>query len=158
AGHPAKAPGRAGAGAVVLGRPGRHRPGLADHPGAGRRGRPGRRRGAAAGMAAPGRLRPDAGHGRAVRADGPAFAAPGRTDPSVPLRPFLPPSGPREEHAATSPALVARHLHHSFGAAQTHTEVLRDVSLELYRGEVLLLMGPSGSGKSTLLAILSGLL
>jgi putative ABC transport system ATP-binding protein len=32
------------------------------------------------------------------------------------------------------------------------------VSLELYRGELALMMGPSGSGKSTLLAVLSGLL
>ena len=33
-----------------------------------------------------------------------------------------------------------------------------DVSIELERGQVALLMGPSGSGKSTLLAVLSGLL
>jgi putative ABC transport system ATP-binding protein len=38
------------------------------------------------------------------------------------------------------------------------TRALRAVSLELYPGQVSLLMGPSGSGKSTLLAVLSGLL
>jgi putative ABC transport system ATP-binding protein len=56
------------------------------------------------------------------------------------------------------PALIARHLHHAFGAGGETVHVLRDVSLELRSGEVLLLMGPSGSGKSTLLAVLSGLL
>jgi putative ABC transport system ATP-binding protein len=35
---------------------------------------------------------------------------------------------------------------------------LRDVSIDLYPGQIALLMGPSGSGKSTLLAVLSGLL
>ncbi len=56
------------------------------------------------------------------------------------------------------PALVARHLERSFGSGAATVRVLRDVSLELHRGQVLLLMGPSGSGKSTLLALLSGLL
>jgi putative ABC transport system ATP-binding protein len=56
------------------------------------------------------------------------------------------------------PALIARHLERSFGNGEASAPVLRDVSLELHPGQVLLLMGPSGSGKSTLLAVLSGLL
>src|SRR5437763_15276118 len=56
------------------------------------------------------------------------------------------------------PALVARHLDRSFGAGEAAVRVLRDVSVELHPGQMLLLMGPSGSGKSTLLAVLSGLL
>src|SRR5262245_51030419 len=49
-------------------------------------------------------------------------------------------------------------LTRSFGDGQSRTYALREVSLELERGQLALLMGPSGSGKSTLLAVLSGLL
>src|SRR5690242_15380331 len=59
---------------------------------------------------------------------------------------------------AVQVTLEARHLFRSFGVGETATTVLRDVSLDLHGGEVMLLMGPSGSGKSTLLAVLSGLL
>src|SRR4051812_31735687 len=41
---------------------------------------------------------------------------------------------------------------YSAGAAAVHA--VKSVSLEVRRGEVLLLMGPSGSGKSTLLQVL----
>jgi putative ABC transport system ATP-binding protein len=56
------------------------------------------------------------------------------------------------------PTLVARNLTRSFGEGDVKTIAVNDVSLELNRRQVSLLMGPSGSGKSTLLAILSGLL
>jgi putative ABC transport system ATP-binding protein len=45
-----------------------------------------------------------------------------------------------------------------YGEGSIRTAALSDVSLDLYRGQLALLMGPSGSGKSTLLAIMSGLL
>ena len=54
--------------------------------------------------------------------------------------------------------LTGRNLVRTFGKGKNEITAVNDVSLELYRGKVSMLMGPSGSGKSTLLAILSGLL
>ena len=48
------------------------------------------------------------------------------------------------------PTLRATGLTRSFGSGETMTVALRDVSLDLYPGQLALLMGPSGSGKSTL--------
>ena len=62
------------------------------------------------------------------------------------------------DDSPSTPALEGVHLSRSFGEGETKTTVLHDVSIELFSGQITLLMGPSGSGKSTLLAILSGLL
>jgi putative ABC transport system ATP-binding protein len=62
----------------------------------------------------------------------------------------------REESAG--PALVGRQLVRGFGEGEMRSLALNDVSVELHRGQITLLMGPSGSGKTTLLATLSGLL
>lgn len=47
-----------------------------------------------------------------------------------------------------------QHIHHRFG----QREILKDVSIQLGRGQLLLLSGENGSGKSTLLRIMAGLL
>src|SRR3954471_23940627 len=56
------------------------------------------------------------------------------------------------------PCLRGVNLVRSFGDGAKRRFALREVSLDLFPGQLALLMGPSGSGKSTLLAIMSGLL
>src|SRR5262245_30037745 len=55
-------------------------------------------------------------------------------------------------------SLQGHDLSKTYGQGELATQALREVSLELFPGQLSLLIGPSGSGKSTLLAVLSGLL
>jgi polar amino acid transport system ATP-binding protein len=55
--------------------------------------------------------------------------------------------------ATERPIVRIADAHKSFGAV----EVLRGISLDVRRGEVVCIIGPSGSGKSTLLRCINGL-
>lgn len=54
--------------------------------------------------------------------------------------------------------LRVEHVTKRFGSGETEVTAVRDVSLNIAPGEVVLIMGPSGSGKSTLLSMLGALL
>lgn len=58
---------------------------------------------------------------------------------------------------AAAPVFQARSLSKTYRSGTAEIRALRDVDLDIFRGEFIVLLGPSGSGKSTLLNILGGL-
>ena len=53
--------------------------------------------------------------------------------------------------------IIARNVHKEFLLGEVKVNALDDVSFEVYKGELVVILGPSGSGKSTLLNILGGI-
>lgn len=55
-------------------------------------------------------------------------------------------------------AVSVKAVRKTFKDEYTEVTALHDVNLDVYSGEILLLVGPSGSGKTTLISIIAGIL
>lgn len=55
-------------------------------------------------------------------------------------------------------AIAARGVEMVFQSGAERFYALKDIDLDIHKGDIYLLMGPSGSGKTTLLSILAGIL
>jgi len=56
------------------------------------------------------------------------------------------------------PVIEIKGLEKTYGAGMAAVRALEGVDLDVYAGEVLMLLGPSGSGKTTLLSIMGAIL
>ncbi|MGF1937062.1 MAG: DevA family ABC transporter ATP-binding protein [Nostoc sp. ChiQUE02] len=56
-----------------------------------------------------------------------------------------------------TPVISVNNLNHYFGKGNLKKQVLFDINLEIYPGEIVIMTGPSGSGKTTLLTLMGGL-
>ena len=59
--------------------------------------------------------------------------------------------------ASEALAIKIEHLNFYFGAGELRKQVLFDISLDLPKGQIVILTGPSGSGKTTLLTLIGAL-
>lgn len=50
-----------------------------------------------------------------------------------------------------------KHLNHYYGKGALKKQILFDINLNIYPGEIVIMTGPSGSGKTTLLSLIGGL-
>ena len=63
----------------------------------------------------------------------------------------------RGGRSAPTKVFEARSLSKTYVMGEVEVHALRDIDLDIYEREFVVLLGPSGSGKSTLLNILGGL-
>ncbi|MEA5602195.1 DevA family ABC transporter ATP-binding protein [Nostoc sp. UHCC 0252] len=55
------------------------------------------------------------------------------------------------------PVIAIKNLNHYYGKGSLRKQILFDINLEIYSGEIVIMTGPSGSGKTTLLSLIGGL-
>jgi putative ABC transport system ATP-binding protein len=58
----------------------------------------------------------------------------------------------------TGIAVQCRAVTKTFGSGESKVAALRGIDLDIYEGELLMLVGPSGSGKTTLISVIAGIL
>ncbi|MBX3415369.1 MAG: ABC transporter ATP-binding protein [Pirellulales bacterium] len=71
--------------------------------------------------------------------------------------PESPAASPAGSHSSPGILLRLENVSKTFRMGEVEVKALKHATLDIYEGELLVLLGPSGSGKSTLLNILGGL-
>ncbi|MEH2370650.1 DevA family ABC transporter ATP-binding protein [Nostoc sp.] len=61
------------------------------------------------------------------------------------------------QNTSQQPVISVCHLDYYFGRGELCKQVLFDINLDIYTGEIVIMTGPSGSGKTTLLTLIGGL-
>jgi putative ABC transport system ATP-binding protein len=56
------------------------------------------------------------------------------------------------------PSVICRNVIKTYGSGNAEVHALRGVDLDVYPGEITMLVGPSGCGKTTLLSVVAGIL
>ncbi|MEH2459182.1 DevA family ABC transporter ATP-binding protein [Nostoc sp.] len=56
-----------------------------------------------------------------------------------------------------NPVIAIKNLNHYYGKGALRKQILFDINLNIYSGEIVIMTGPSGSGKTTLLSLIGGL-
>jgi putative ABC transport system ATP-binding protein len=59
---------------------------------------------------------------------------------------------------AAEPLISCRDVVKTYGSGNAEVHALRGVNLDVYPGEITMLVGPSGCGKTTLLSVIAGIL
>jgi len=59
--------------------------------------------------------------------------------------------------ATETPIISLKHVNHWFGSGESRKHALKDITLDIHPGQIIICTGPSGSGKTTLLTMLGGL-
>jgi putative ABC transport system ATP-binding protein len=79
----------------------------------------------------------------------------------LPSEPSRASAAPRADGPARAdglaPVISLRHVNHWFGSGEARKHALKDISLDIHPGQIVICTGPSGSGKTTLLTMLGGL-
>jgi putative ABC transport system ATP-binding protein len=58
----------------------------------------------------------------------------------------------------STPLIACRDVIKTYGSGNAEVHALRGVNLDVYPGEITMLVGPSGCGKTTLLSVIAGIL